>query len=188
MEKSYIQKIIPFIDNMRVQAEEGGEPVVSLIPLVDNTEYNITDIVFDTTKTPNIKDFTLEESEQGKFAELCGFNIQDGSRHTGTGLFIIDYSGLTPPGSDPLPENSFAIGTSEGFYPMYISNREILDAFFIEALGYDNAVVGWNGASFIEANNKFDNNPFSENAIVTTIIPEDANEPVYNGKLVGTKE
>ena len=167
--------------------KEPGPTPTSLIPLVNNTEYNITDIVFDTTKKPNIKDFTLIEEEDMKFAELCGFNITDGKRHIGTGLIVVDYSNATPPGGQQLPDNSFALGTAEGFYPLYVSNQELLDAFFIGLLHYDNAVVGWNGASLLEVNNKFDtqHEPLSENAVAEAIIPEDENEPVYNGKLIG---
>ena len=142
MKKNYIQKLIPFIDKYRYHRGEESQPTITLTPLTNNTTYLVKDILFNTSAKLNVKDFTLEDEGGMKFGDLCAFNIVDGSRTIGTGIIIADYSGLTPPGSNPLPENSFAIGTAEGFYPIYISNKELLKAFFIDSLGYTNAVVG----------------------------------------------
>ena len=59
MEKSYIQKIIPFIDNMRVGQDEGGDtPVVSLIPFQVGDVLDLgTKICFDTSKGAELEAF-----------------------------------------------------------------------------------------------------------------------------------
>ena len=77
MEKSYLQKIIPFIDNMRIGQEEGGDeptPTPSLIPLVDGAEIDNNtlfkllrdeDVLLEVLKSLDYQDMGEEPGESG---------------------------------------------------------------------------------------------------------------------------
>ena len=183
MEKSYIQKITPFIDNMRVQVEK-GTPVVLLYPFYNGQVLDWSEILFNKSVKPSYNEIEWQEEEGQKFAELLGIRLVGNGRERDTGVMAIDYSGIQIPGGDVLPEGSWLLGTAESMYPIYISNQALVDVFN-EHFHYD-FKVGWCDANnWKELELKYDAEDWEGKEPVTATISVDETLDV-NGKYFGT--
>ena len=186
MEKSYIQKITPFIDNMRIGQDEEGTPVASLYPFYNGQVLDWSEILFNKSVKPSYNEIEWQEEEGQKFAELLGIRLVGNGRERDTGVMAIDYSGIQIPGGDVLPEGSWLLGTAESMYPIYISNQALVDVFN-EHFHYD-CKVGWCDANnWKELELKYDAEDWEGKEPVTATISVDETLDV-NGKYFGTLE
>ena len=190
MEKSYIQKITPFIDNMRIGSDESEQPSVNLFKLKEDT-YLFEEIVFDTSKTPNVKDFELVDGGTPKHAVLFSGSLHfDGSQEEGNEdvVALQDYSNAQLDEHTILPDNSFTIGWGEGgMFPIYISNQELLDVFKIELpeIYTEDMKVGWQGSNLRESISEEYQSFIKEGATYEIKEIDSTNEEIWNGILVG---
>lgn len=192
MSKSFLEGIIPFITSMRRGiSEEGGDtPSMSLFKIVENTSYDWTEILFDTTRTPKVTDFDLVyDEEYGGYAELIAINMYQGSRGSSSGIGVIDYSNVEMPISETetvlLPDNTWGIVTMEGVEPIYLS-KSMCDVMAM--YGYPDCVEGWNGSSLKEVTLKYQDqeHPWDENDSCDCEIEGLAQEENWNGIFFGS--
>lgn len=183
MNKSYIQKITPFIDNMRVQAEEGGEPEPQkTIPFANGDILNSsTKIHFDTTKGDDLI-AALESMDWTPYEEMGGIPIL---AEFGKAIILM---AARIPKEDPTQYMYYIMaGSGEGMSGlMFISEDLYVEGTLVAEKGFHN--LDANGDVTLNEN---EGTPgyIPKNALPVTIdMLIDTTPASWNGIIIGTQE
>ena len=140
MSRSYVENLVSFISNMRIGQDEGGEPIVSLIPFqVGDILSNGDKIHFDTSK---VNDFASYLNTVGANDYLILLDYGDHSLdHALPLFFVVDLSEMGATGKMVLSYNEQPIfstyeGEVEGIHLVYgFQNLDENDDFELQDLG-----------------------------------------------------
>lgn len=193
MEKSYIQKITAFIDNMRDNDEE-STPSIDLLPIIDHHIYAPNEIVFNTKASMKASDFTYTQisPDMPNIGFLFSMVYYDDKfTNTYESNFIIqDLSNKELEIDEEhhtmlFPDNTFMILDSNA-YIIYISNQVLADLY--NNFGYLQITlkVGWQANNLKEIGVLYGNDILSQDSSLGQFSDMyEANEPVWNGISIG---